>query len=152
VRLDRLGGPYQSLLHTNGWNDESKRGQVHWMVNRYMTMRLALFGNTLAPGATDPDIYPDSRTSVLPEQGRWMHLGAVYDSDQGKVRFYLNGELDKETDQEIAHPARLGPTQIGNWNVKDRILSGRIDELLVMGRAMSNEEINKLWASGSPYR
>lgn len=151
VRLDRLGAPYQSLLHTDGW-DQNNFGQVHWMVNRYTTMRLALFGNTLPPNSGEIDEYPDSRTSVLPKQGRWMHLATVYDSDAHTVRFYLNGEFDKQASQMIAHPAMLGPAQIGNWDRTDRKLSGRIDELLLLGRVMSDQEIQALHAAGCPYR
>lgn len=151
VRMDRLGAPYQSLLHTDGW-DNNHPGQVHWMVTQTTVMRLALFGNTLAPGANESNGYPDSQTPVLPEQGRWVHLAVVYDSAAKTVRFYLNGQFDKETRQTIAHPARLGPAQIGNWDRKDRKLSGRIDELLLLGRAMSGDEIHALHAAGNPYR
>jgi hypothetical protein len=150
VRLDRLGEPFQSLLHTDGWGNNF--GQVHWMVTRHTTMRLALFGITLAPGSDEHDGYPDSRTPVLSEQGRWTHLATVYDSDQRTVRFYLNGGFDKETRLSIAYPARLGPAQIGNWNGQDRKLSGRIDELLLLGRAMTDAEVRALYVAGNPYR
>ncbi len=151
VRLDRLGEPYQSLLHTDGW-DSSKPGQVHWMLNRNATMRLALFGNLLAADADEREWYPDSRTPVLPERGRWVHLATVYDANAGTVRFYLNGKFDKQTQQAVAHPAKLGPAQIGNWNRTDRKLSGRIDELLLLGRAMEDDEIRDLYLAGCPYR
>jgi len=150
VRLDQLGAPYQSLLHTDGW--ENNPGQVHWMVTRHTTMRLALFGNTLAPGSEEQEHYPDSRTPVLPKQGRWVHLATVYDATARTVRFYLNGEFDKETRQAVAHPARLGSAQIGNWDRRDRKLSGRIDELLLIGRALSDSEVQALHAAGNPYR
>ena len=148
VRLDRLGAPYQSLYHTDGWAGD-KPGQVHWMINHDTTMRLALQGNTLAPGAHDR--FPDSLTPVLPEQGRWVHLAVVYDSVAHTVRFYLNGKFDKEVRQETAYPARLGPAQIGNWNQQDRKLSGRVGELLILGRAMNDDEVRALHAAGTPY-
>ena len=151
VRLDRLGAPYQSLLHTDGW-DEDRLGQLHWMVTRHTTMRLALRGNTLAPDSEEKEMYPDSRTPVLPEQGRWMHLATVYDAGAKIVRFYLNGRFDKETRQSIAHPAKLGAAQIGNWDRQDRKLSGRVDELLLLGRAMTDAEIGALFEAGNPYR
>lgn len=151
VRLDRLGEPYQSLLHTNGWGSDNP-GQVHWMVTRHSTMRLALYGNTLAAGAEEREMYPDSRTSVLPERGRWVHLATVYDSEARTVRFYLNGQFDKQTRQAIAHPAKLGPAQIGNWNQRDRKLSGRIDEIVLLGRAVSDDEIAAMFQAGNPYR
>ncbi len=151
VRIDRLGAPYQSLLHTDGWS-RNNPGQVHWMINRDTTMRLALIGNTLAPGSDERDGHPDSRMPVLPEQGRWVHLATVYDSMRGTVRFYFNGQFDKETRLATAHPARLGPAQIGNWNQKDRKLSGRVDDLLLLGRAMSDGEVRELYRAGVPYR
>lgn len=150
VRIDRLGAPYQSLLHTDGWSGNNP-GQVHWIINRDTTMRLALIGNTLAPGSTERQGHPDSRTPVLPEQGRWVHLATVYDSVRRTARFYLNGQFDSETHLETAHPARLGPAQIGNWNQQDRKLSGRVDELLLLGRAMTDDEIRALHAAGNPY-
>jgi hypothetical protein len=151
VRIDRLGEPYQSLLHTDGWS-ENNAGQLHWMINRDTTMRLALFGNTLAPGSDEQHGFPDSRTPVLNEQGRWVHLAVVYDANLRTVRFYLNGQFDKETQQEIAHPARLGPAQIGNWNQRDRKLSGRIDELVILGRALGDDELRSAYTAGNPYR
>jgi len=151
VRLDRVGEPYQSLLHTDGW-EASNPGQVHWMVTRHATMRLALRGNTLPPDSDDPEGNPDSRTPVLTERGRWMHLAVTYDASSGEVRFYLNGQLDKAGRQEVAHPARLGPAQIGNWNRNDRRLSGRVDEMLILGRVMSESAIRELFQAGNPYR
>jgi len=150
VRLDRLGAPYQSLLHTDGW-DSSNPGQAHWMVTHHATMRLALRANTLASRSGE-QYEADSLTPVLPEQGRWVHLASVYDSQARTVRFYLNGRFDKEVRFQVAHPARLGPAQIGNWNRNDRKLSGRVDELLLLGRAMSDGEIHALHAAGNPYR
>ena len=151
VRLDQLGAPYQSLLHTDGWN-KGNPGQVHWMITQLTTMRLALYANTLRPGSGELNGYPDSRTSVRPEQGRWLHLATVYDADRKTVRFYLNGQFDKETRQEVAHPARLGKAQVGNWDRQDRKLSGRVDELLLLGRAMTDAEIRALFEAGNPYR
>jgi hypothetical protein len=151
VRLDRLGEPYQSLYHTDGWTAQTP-GQVHWMLTAATTMRLALRGNTLPPGAREPEHFPDSVTPVLPEQGRWVHLATVYDSGLKTVRFFLNGRFDSETKQDVAWPARLGSARIGNWNRSDRKLSGRVDELVFLGRTLSDAEVRDLYESGNPYR
>jgi hypothetical protein len=89
---------------------------------------------------------------VLRQQGRWVHLAATYDADAGTARFYLNGKFDNETRQAIALPALLGPARIGNWDRQDRKLSGRVDELVLLGRAMSDREVRDLFESGTPYR
>lgn len=151
VRLDRLGAPYQSLLHTDGWDGDNP-GQVHWMLTHLETMRLALRNNALAPSEQGGKGFPDSTTSVLPEKGRWVHLVTVYDAPGKQVRFYLNGQLDQETRLAIAHPARLGKAQIGNWDRNDRKLSGRVDEMLLLGRCLDDDEVRALFDSGNPYR
>lgn len=150
VRLDRLGAPFQSLYHTDGWEADNP-GQVHWMLTQSGVMRLALRGIQLAPNAIERQGHPDSRSPVLGEKGRWIHLAAVYDSGAKTARFYVNGEFDSETTLAVAPPARLGAARIGNWNTNDRRLSGRIDEFCIVGRALGDEEIRAIHASGNPY-
>ncbi len=156
VRLDRLGEPFQSLYHTDGWglhqdrpDQPPKPGQVHWMVVANASMRLAIYGNEM-PQSSKLN-WADSLHPVLPERGRWAHLASVYDATKRTVRFYLNGEFDSEVQMSVAHPALLGPAQIGNWNIRDRKLSGRIDEFVMLGRALSDAEIHDLHAAGNPY-
>lgn len=151
VRIDRLGQPYQSLYHTDGWEDD-RPGQVHWMITQDCVMRLALKKLLLADGAVERHGHPDSLTPVVGARGRWMHLAAVYDSVAGTVRFYVDGRRDGETMLAHAPPARLGPARIGNWNRSDRCLSGRIDEFVILGRALADEEVAGLHADGAPYR
>jgi len=151
VRLDRLGAPFQSLYHTDGWNRQNP-GQVHWMIVDSGVMRLALPGWKLASGSVEQHHHPESRTSVLGEEGRWMHLAFVYDSIAKTVRFYVDGQPDGVTRLAEGPAARLGPARVGNWNAQDRKLSGRIDELVVVGRAVAANEIRALYEAGVPYR
>jgi len=151
VRLDRLGAPYQSLYHTDDWTKQNP-GQVHWMIVDSGVMRLALPGWRLDADAIERHGHPESRTSVLGAEGRWMHLACVYDSIAKTVRFYVDGRPDGVTMLVDAPPARLGPARIGNWNRHDRKLSGRIDELVFVGRALSPDEIRSLFEAGVPYR
>jgi hypothetical protein len=151
VRLDRLGEPYQSLYHTDGWNRQNP-GQVHWMIVHNGVMRLALPGLKLAPDAIERHSHPESRTSVLGSEGRWVHLAFVYDATARTASFYVDGRPDGVTTLVDAPPARLGPARLGNWNAHDRKLSGRIDELVFLGRALSADEIRTLYESGVHYR
>jgi hypothetical protein len=88
---------------------------------------------------------------VLGEEGRWIHLAAVYDSEAKTARFYVDGVFDSETHLAVAPPARLGAARIGNWNMNDRRLSGRIDEFFIIRRALGDDEIRAIHASGNPY-
>ncbi len=115
-------------------------------------MRLAMPGWRLAAGATERHGHPESRTSVIGTEGRWIHLAFVYDTVTRTVRFYVDGRPDGVTRLEKAPPARLGPARVGNWNNHDRKLSGRIDELVFVGRALAADEIRDLSEAGAPYR
>lgn len=150
VRLDKVVNRFQSLYHTDGWNLE-KPGQIHWLVAEAGVLRFSPNLSQLAADVTDQAFYPTSR-SVLDEKGRWSHIATVYDSDAKTTRFFLDGVFDRETRLAVAPPAMLGPARIGNWNWDDRKLSGRIDEFVVLGRALSAAEIGELHAAGSPYR
>ena len=110
-----------------------------------------MWGSKLAPDSDETQAYPDSRTPVSADQGRWVHLATVYDANEGTVRFYHNGNFDKESRQSTTYPARLGPIQIGNWNQQDRKLSGRVDDLVILGRAMGDAEVRALFEAGNPY-
>ena len=70
-------------------------------------------------------------------------------------------KFDSEALHSIAYPAKLGPAQIGNWNEEaigtrrneeERKLSGRVDELIILARAMSDDEIRLLLDAGHPYQ
>ncbi|MCX7429680.1 MAG: FecR domain-containing protein [Planctomycetia bacterium] len=150
VRLDRLGDPYQSLYHTDHWTNNP--GQVHWMIVAAGVMRLALPDLELGPDAVEKELFPESRTTVFGAEGRWMHLATVYDSHARSASFYVDGRHDGTTLLAEAPPARLGPARIGNWNQHDRKLSGRIDELVILGRALDAGEIRSLYDAGVPYR
>jgi hypothetical protein len=151
VRLDRLGEPFQSLYHTDGWAADTP-GQVHWMIVNSGVMRLALPGIVLGPDAVERFSQPESKTSVLGSEGRWMHLAFVYDATSRTAAFYVDGRPDGVTLLAEAPPARLGPARIGNWNAEDRKLSGRVDEIVMLGRALTAEEIRGLFEAGVPYR
>jgi hypothetical protein len=153
VRMDRLGAPYQSLLHTDGWDSKTIQAKLTgWSHTMPPCASRSSCQHARFPLPANNDGQADSLTPVLPEQGRWVHLASVYDSQARTVRFYLNGRFDKEVRFQVAHPPRLGPAQIGNWNRNDRKLSGRVDELLLLGRAMTDDEILALHAAGNPYR
>jgi hypothetical protein len=153
VRLDRVPDGISSLYHTDGWDTP---GQVHWMMLNSGQMRLAVQGVPLGADARGKR-WPESREPLLGRLGRWMHLAAVYDADLRQVRFHINGAVDSTVELPLGLPAVLGSAQIGNWNRKQhsdtrgRQLSGRIDEFVILGRALSPEEIHDQYEAGRPY-
>ncbi len=147
VRLDRVPRAINSLLHTNGWGQP---GQVHWMVAENQRMRLAFYGVQCVDQSRNQ--YPESSRLVTAATGRWTHLAAVYDAARRAVRFYIDGEFDNEVALLAGLPAVLGPARVGNWNRQERILSGRLDELVLLKRALTDAEIHGLFEAGNPYQ
>lgn len=147
VRLDRVPRAINSLLHTNGWE---QAGQVHWMVAENQRMRLALYDVRCVDQSRNR--YPESNRLVTAATGRWTHLAAVYDAGRRTVRFYIDGEFDNEVELLAGIPAVLGPARVGNWNRQERILSGRLDELVLLRRALTDPEIHALFEAGNPYQ
>lgn len=149
VRLDHNATGVNSIYHTDNWRTP---GQVHWMVAEGKQMRLAVFGQVI------PDVrgWPESKRTIIQDLGRWVHLASVYDSGSGRVRFFIDGQFDSEVRLDKSPPAVLGPAQIGNWSTHntrfgDRRLSGRIDELVILTRPLSDAEIVAWHEAGSPY-
>ena len=153
VRLDRVPEGISSLYHTDGWTTP---GQVHWMILNNGQMRFAVQGVPVG-GDTGVERWPESRQPLLGTLGRWMHLAAVYDADLRQVRFHTNGTVDSTVALPAGLPAVLSSAQIGNWNLKHqsgtrhRQLSGRIDELVILARALAAEEIHTHYLAGRPY-
>ena len=77
--------------------------------------------------------------------GQWHTFAVVHDPANRRVRHYLDGALVKENPLDDAHPLKLRQLVIGNWGftTQPRNLSGRMDELAVYNRALSDAEIAK---------
>ena len=82
-------------------------------------------------------------TTTVATYGQWYHLAAVWDGSV--VRVYINGDYDKQYDltsySNLATPTRIGASSDGaNYQFK-----GEVDELLILNRALSAEEIKALY-------
>lgn len=149
VRLDGLDRAFSSLMLTNGFDG----GEPHWQLRG--DGRLLLGIRERSGKSVACDSVPFLNISHL---GRWMHLATVYDRDAGQVTHFVNGEvLARLPIQESTVPLTLGDTEIGNWGTpptyspqKIRNLNGRIDELVLFGAALSDNEVRELYESGKP--
>lgn len=146
VRVDALENPYSSLLMSDG----DVPGAVHWGIKQ--------------PGAMTLDVWPlvgprqecDSGVVFSPGRGsEWMHLAVVIDAASRQVQHFVNGQLAGTAPFIPTGPMRVGRAEIGNWNdgtgkstYSIRNLNGRVDELDVFGRALTNTEIMRLWMLG----
>lgn len=145
VRAEGLERWLSSLILTDGWEP----GEVHWQISAKGELILGVSGgaNCFSP----PVLHPR-------DLGRWLHLVATVESGQegSRIVHYLDGEAVAEVSVDKAlPPLRIGDAEIGNWQAQGlgnpiRSLNGRIDELLVMKRALTADEVRDLHAVGHP--
>ena len=160
VRIEALEHRFNSLLLTDGFD----KGEVHWQLTETGQLELSvrLVGaNSTTKGEPRRSWYRSPSLFTAVDLGRWVHLATVFDRDGQTVRHYLDGEL-VSTEPIVPHPLlRIGSAHIGNWDPLQlmdpkrpetwvRSLNGRVDEFLVIGRALTDRKIRDAFRNGRP--
>lgn len=160
MRIEALEHRFNSLLLTDGFDE----GEVHWQLTETGQLELSvrLVGaNSTTKGEPRRSWYRSPSLFTAVDLGRWVHLATVFDRDGQTVRHYLDGEL-VSTEPIVPHPLlRIGSAHIGNWDPLQlmdpkrpetwvRSLNGRVDEFLVIGRALTDRKIRDAYRNGRP--
>ena len=147
VRVDGLDRIRNSLMLTDGFG---KNG-IHWQIRQDGSLTLGMrYANQRAHNYTTPPIFNLFRL------GQWVHLATVYDADQTRVSHYVNGELaQRERLKQFASgKLKIGTATIGNWSGRGasdvRNFNGCMDELIVFGEALDDQEILQIYKVGRP--
>ena len=156
VRVDGLDRDLSSILMTNGW----EVGEVHWQILRSGQIKLGIchsqqlqmIQGRMAMGYDydSPDVWD------LAQIGQWIHVAVVVDNTSGFVTHFANGRALSRHPLQHKVKLRLGDAQIGNWRsryqpeVAIRNFNGRIDELVIIGYALTDKEIRSLYQEGKP--
>jgi hypothetical protein len=149
VRVDALPNRFNSLMMTDGGEEAAP----HWHISNTGTIELGVQGFQRKGWVHyyTPTVFTAGRL------GRWTHLAVVYDRNNRRVTHYLDGESLDEQLLQLDIALRIGDAEIGNWNVGPRrhnqpirYFSGCIDEFMLFGRALSGEEIQRLFDQGRP--
>jgi hypothetical protein len=144
IKVDRLDFELNAILNTN----LSPTGGMHFQLTRQGLPR----GGVLGTKCRDDFV---GRPVPL---GEWSHVAMVIDSDARSQKFYVNGELSR-TRPQLAHAViRPGTMRLGNWLPAvngfetPRALRGRVDELAIWNRALTEKELAELIEAGRPGR
>jgi hypothetical protein len=84
--------------------------------------------------------------------GQWNHAVVTYDANEngGTMRLYRNGRPVEGTPVATGiTPPSGGFVEIGGWNGTANGFSGRIDDVGIWNRALSEKEVADLFAEGS---
>ena len=151
LRVDGLDRQQSSLLLTDGFG----KNRPHWQIRQEGTLVLGMRHSK----AVSHSYQTDSIFNLF-RLGQWVHLATVYDADQACVTHYVNGKLASR--EPLKEPASglltIGNATIGNWSVptprhrgsRVRNLNGCMDELIVFGQALDDQEIRRIYEVGRP--
>ena len=142
IYLDRCDFALNAIFNSDSW----RPGALHFQLSRT--------GNcVIGHWAKKPQ-----RKQLGPHVpvGRWTHVAAVADLDGLGTKTYINGELAEKV-KLSSFPGALKPgsCRIGDWfrdkdpsSIPRRGFRGRIDEIAVWRRAVSEEEIREMVVAG----
>lgn len=147
VRVDGLDRMRNSLLLTDGF----RKNGIHWQIRQDGSLTLGMrYANNRAHNYSTRPIFDLFRL------GQWVHLATVYDTDTSRVTHYVNGEpaahqkLKRFADDVL----KIGNATIGNWSGRGasdvRNFNGCMDELIVFGEALDDQEVHRIYQVGRP--
>src|SRR4030095_2708202 len=131
-------------------------GELQWQLRNNGQL---LFGKRKEPGWGAGKLFGADSPTVLTSRrgGSWMQLALVYDSRAKTVSHYLDGQRIIELPMDAQTPLTTGALEIGNCTptVGDpmepiRAFNGRMDEFVILSRALRPEEILRHWEAGRP--
>ena len=83
--------------------------------------------------------------------GRWYHVAATFDENSDRVKIYVDG-VEKYTGIDIGDITTfVFEHYIGSTSATEGFLDGLIDEVRVYNRALSPDEIKRLYKIGSTF-
>lgn len=156
VWIDDLTATPVMLMGTEFWETP---GATHWQIEAAGDGRgwgMSLGSLDQAGGAETKAI-----SSVILSQDdwdRWVHFAVVADAATGQARFYVDGAVRDVQPYRAIVPHVLGNARIGTLRGEDgrstaphdRHLDGRIDEMVILSRPMSDGDVRAMYNAGRP--
>lgn len=139
------------------WNGMPNEGREvsGWFFSRGRDNGLGAHGDHLGVGGKsghagklvfshggDPQAVAAGKTEIP----RWQWQQVVLVRDAGRVRAYLNGALEFETQAPAGFPAGFDQWFFGGRSDNESNWEGRLDEIAVFNRALTSAEVAKLGA------
>ncbi len=144
VQINRYDFALQTVFNSIDYSP----GQHHWNLTRGGCLRMGLSSQ-----------YDLTSQQSLP-QNHWTHVAAQIDSTAKESVYYINGKEVCRKKWPSSIPIRYGPSTIGAWGhtnragevIYSRDLRGRIDEIALFSRILSEDEIRDAYEAGSNFQ
>jgi hypothetical protein len=151
VRVKGLDREFNSLFMCDGFEP----GTIHWLIRNDGVLGLTVFGQ----GSGNFQILASPPVLTLDKFGMWLHLAVVLDGKAMQIVQYVNGTPVSRHALTLEPPFRLGPAELGNWNVRSgpnpapfliRNFSGSLDEFALFNCALTDAQVRELFFTGKP--
>jgi len=134
VNIDRLDFAFNAILNSDGYDP----GDMHFQLNRqgYPRGGVKIDGN-----------FTDKEFNCSVPLGKWVHVASVLSMPTRVQKMYVNGVLSRERHWPNNEILRPGLCRLGNWlpdasaKSSNRGIRGRIDELVIWDRVLSEDEL-----------
>ncbi len=136
VKCTGRDSEWRTFYNVAGW----KGGDIHYQLHTDNRVEFSINGN---PGGNDQ--FATFKVTGG-ELNKWIHIATAYSAIEKKIRFYINGELNAESDWG-GNPGVLDPGKIGAWD-NQRYWQGLFDEFIIFNTVLSEDDINSVMNDG----
>jgi anti-sigma factor RsiW len=143
MKVDRYDHELSAIFDSNEWEP----GDLHWQISR---VGVPWFG-------VNDTTVPRKFSGDLISPGQWVHLVMVMSGKENRADVYVNGTVVNRGEFPDSVLVTPGRCRLGNWlqdpewaHAPVRALRGRIDELAVWNRPLSEKEIKEIMKIGQP--
>ncbi len=143
VKVDRLDEALTAIFNSIDW----KEGSLHLQVSRVK--------RNFNPGV-HPRVY-NKKTDVNVPLGQWTMVVAVVDAEAMSARTWINGEFAADGILREVPAIDPGLCLLGSFQQEpggehSRGFRGRMDEVILWKRTLSDAEIQQIYQNGRPSR
>lgn len=152
--LESVQSGYTSILMSSHYN---RPGDFHWQINPDKRLHV---GHNNSAGEILQSSFDSMKSIANTKLGAWRHVAVTINKKATSAQFYLDGE-------PLGAKCRIAPTpchmlllddmQIGDWDSteysggpKYNPLDGLVDELIIIKRSLTGDEIRKHYEAGRP--
>lgn len=144
LKIDRLDTVLSPLFSSNRWDE----GDIHLQMFRYQQPHFDVQGSGVGP------IQKSMTEKPVPIKD-WIHIVGVFSSKESYGKVYINGELYRYGKFRKDAIIKPGKCRIGHWvpvpgYEPERRFTGKVDEVIIWKKALTEKEVSSLVEKGRP--